>query len=119
MATATSAKPEVFVRKASGLVRVMSPTSAFVYPTPLIESLLALLLFVLLMKLRKFEMPEGKLFFIYLIVNGATRFLVEFIRLNPRVMPGITQAQIIAALFVLTGIIGWVMVERKARTEAR
>jgi amino acid transporter len=31
MATATAAKPEVFVRKASGLVRVMSPFSAFVY----------------------------------------------------------------------------------------
>jgi len=31
MATASAAKPEVFVRKASGLVRVMSPFSAFVY----------------------------------------------------------------------------------------
>ena len=30
MATAT-AKPEVFTRKSSGLVRVMSPYSAFVY----------------------------------------------------------------------------------------
>src|SRR3989337_1564449 len=31
MATATAAAPEVFVRKSSGLVRVMSPSSAFVY----------------------------------------------------------------------------------------
>lgn len=31
MATTTAAKPEVFTRKASGLVRVMSPYSAFVY----------------------------------------------------------------------------------------
>jgi len=31
MATATAAKPEIFVRKSSGLVRVMSPFSAFVY----------------------------------------------------------------------------------------
>ena len=31
MATAAMAKPEVFTRKASGLVRVMSPYSAFVY----------------------------------------------------------------------------------------
>ena len=29
--TATAATPEVFTRKASGLVRVMSPYSAFVY----------------------------------------------------------------------------------------
>ena len=31
MATASTAMPEVFVRKSSGLVRVMSPRSAFVY----------------------------------------------------------------------------------------
>jgi basic amino acid/polyamine antiporter, APA family len=31
MATAATAKPEIFSRKASGLVRVMSPYSAFVY----------------------------------------------------------------------------------------
>src|SRR4030042_2834552 len=31
MATAIAARPEVFTRKASGLVRVMSPYSAFVY----------------------------------------------------------------------------------------
>ena len=95
------------------------PTSAFVYPTPLFESLLTLLLFVLIMKLRKYEMPEGKLFFIYILATGATRFLVEFIRLNPKVVDGITQAQIVAVLYVMTGIIGWVLVERKARAAAR
>jgi amino acid transporter len=31
MTTATASKPEVFTRKASGLVRVMSPFSAFIY----------------------------------------------------------------------------------------
>ncbi len=31
MATAVTATPEVFVRKSSGLVRVMSPSSAFIY----------------------------------------------------------------------------------------
>lgn len=31
MATAATTMPEVFVRKSSGLVRVMSPRSAFVY----------------------------------------------------------------------------------------
>ena len=31
MATASATMPEVFVRKSSGLVRVMSPSSAFVY----------------------------------------------------------------------------------------
>ena len=31
MSTAAASKPEVFTRKASGLVRVMSPFSAFIY----------------------------------------------------------------------------------------
>ena len=31
MSTASASKPEVFTRKASGLVRVMSPFSAFIY----------------------------------------------------------------------------------------
>ncbi|MBI4769263.1 MAG: hypothetical protein HY784_02335 [Chloroflexi bacterium] len=31
MTTVAAAKPEVFTRRASGLVRVMSPYSAFIY----------------------------------------------------------------------------------------
>jgi phosphatidylglycerol:prolipoprotein diacylglycerol transferase len=89
------------------------PTPIPVYPTPLFESFFSLMLVVFLMKLRKREMPAGKLFFIYLILNGASRFLVEFIRLNPKEVWGLTQAQIIAMLFTLTGILGWILVEKK------
>src|SRR3990172_939801 len=45
------------------------PTSAAVYPAPLFESFVSLLFFAFLMKLRKREMPTGKIFFIYLILN--------------------------------------------------
>jgi len=92
------------------------PTSAPVFPTPLFESFISFLIFIFIMKLRKREMPAGKLFFIYLILNGIARFAVEFIRLNPKAAFGLTQAQIIALLFMLTGIIGWILVVRRART---
>ena len=89
------------------------PTSIAVYPTPLFESFFSFMIFIFLMKLRKREMPAGKLFFIYCILNGASRFMVEFIRLNPKVLLGLTHAQITAILFIITGIIGWVLVEKK------
>ena len=63
-------------------------------------------------------MPTGKIFFIYLILNGTARFLIEFIRLNPKELFGLTQAQIVAVLFILTGALGWFMVERRPHKAA-
>ncbi len=91
------------------------PSTAAVFPTPLFESFVSFMFFVLLMKLRKREMPAGKLFFIYMILNGSARFMVEFIRLNPKVALGLTHSQVLGVCFILTGIIGWVLVEKQAR----
>lgn len=92
------------------------PTSLMVFPTPLIESFCSFAIFIILMKLRKFEWPAGKLFFIYCILNGVPRFMIEFIRLNPKVVFGMTQAQIIAILFIITGTIGLFLVQKRAQT---
>jgi len=43
---------------------------------------------------------------------------VEFIRLNPVAAFGLTQAQIIAVFYVLTGILGWILVEKQAKKAA-
>ena len=94
------------------------PTSSYVLPTPMFESFISMLFFIVVLKIRKRDMPDGKLFFIYLILNGSARFSMEFLRLNPKVIMDITQAQIIAILFILTGILGWILVERKSRSEA-
>ncbi len=84
------------------------PTTAEVFPTPLFESFISLMIVILLLKLRKKELQSGKIFFIYLILNGIARFSVEFIRLNPDVAFGLSQAQIVAFFFFATGIIGLV-----------
>lgn len=91
------------------------PSSAAAFPTPLFESFFSFMLFILFMKLRKRDMPAGKIFFIYLILNGSARFVVEFIRLNPVIGFGLTQAQVIAIFYVLTGILGWILVEKQAK----
>ncbi|MCR6720610.1 MAG: prolipoprotein diacylglyceryl transferase [Chitinophagaceae bacterium] len=48
-----------------------------VYPTPLYEVIMALLLFALLWSVRKKLKVPGTLFALYLIVNGLERFLIE------------------------------------------
>jgi phosphatidylglycerol:prolipoprotein diacylglycerol transferase len=47
---------------------------------------------------------KGLIFCGYLILTGIARFLVEIIRINPRVFLGLTNAQIVSILSVLAGI---------------
>ena len=82
------------------------PISSNVYPTPLFESFLSLAFFLILMRLRKVEFKDGSIFFMYLIMNGIARFLIEFIRRNPSALLGFTQAQIIAMVFAAAGAAG-------------
>ena len=45
----------------------------------------------------------GLLFALYLVLAGAERFLVEFIRRNDDVALGLTQAQLISLAMILAG----------------
>lgn len=91
------------------------PSTAAVYPTPLFESALSFIFFFILLQLRTKEIKTGSLFFIYLALNGTARFLIEFIRLNPVVNLGLTQAQLVALLFITTGIAGLVLLNRQVQ----
>ena len=88
------------------------PSSELVYPTPLFEVFASVLILGFMLQLRKKDWPAGKLFFIYLILNGLPRFLVEFIRTNPVMALGLTQAQVVGIFLIITGIIGLFMLER-------
>ena len=88
------------------------PVTVNVFPAPLFESFASLIFFLILMRLRKKEMKTGVIFFIYLIMNGFARFSIEFIRLNPVTSIGFTQAQIVAACFIATGIAGLIFVNK-------
>jgi len=81
-----------------------------VYPTPFYEAILCIGLFFLMWILRKNVALPGLMFCLYLVLCGAERFLVEFIRVNPRYLViglHLTQAQIIAGLMLLGGAIGF------------
>lgn len=78
-----------------------------VYPTPVYETAMAILIFLLLWKLRKRIQIPGLLTAIYLILNGTERFLIEKIRVNNVFNlwgMNVTQAEVISVLLITTGI---------------
>jgi phosphatidylglycerol:prolipoprotein diacylglycerol transferase len=83
------------------------PTTQRVHPTPIYEFLAALLIFWVLWRLGARWMNDGraigKLFGVYLILSGIARFLVEFIRINPRSFFGMTNAQTASLFYLLVG----------------
>jgi prolipoprotein diacylglyceryltransferase len=91
-----------------------------VFPTPLYEVVVGLLLFGLLWAVRKKLKVPGTLFALYLMLNGLERFFVEKIRVNTRMNffgfhP--TQAEVISTLLFLTGLLLWIVLKRKAGRE--
>jgi phosphatidylglycerol:prolipoprotein diacylglycerol transferase len=81
-----------------------------VYPTPLYESILCLIIFFILWIIRKHLSIPGYLFSTYLILNGIERFFIEKIRINTiHEIIGIrlTQAEIIAIVLILLGFLGF------------
>jgi phosphatidylglycerol---prolipoprotein diacylglyceryl transferase len=78
------------------------PIDTPVHPTPIYETLAMGLIALLLWRLRD-RLTNGLLFALYLLLAGAERFLVEFIRRNDDVALGLTQAQLISLAMMLAG----------------
>ncbi len=79
-----------------------------VFPTPLYEFIVCMMLFGVLWMLRKRLNIAGQMFGLYLILNGIERFFIEKIRVNTTYSifgyhP--TQAELISSLLVITGAI--------------
>jgi len=92
-----------------------------VYPTSIYEFIASALLFALLWSLRKHPFKAGWLLMVYVMLNGVERLLIEQIRVNNTFdVFGlvVTQAEVIAALFIAVGIVGVALLTRK-RTPGR
>ena len=85
------------------------PTTQCVHPTPIYEFLGALLIFWWLWRQAKSsaagERSPGWVLGQYFIWTGLARFLVEFIRINPRVWLGLSNAQIASVCSMILGVI--------------
>ena len=89
-------------------VRALVPgaaANAMVQPTPVYEFLFSLALAWLLWRLGTKARPLGWLTGLYLVLSGIGRFLVEFVRLNPRLYWGMSNAQVAALGSVVVGVV--------------
>lgn len=79
-----------------------------VFPTPLYESIVCLILFGVLWFIRKRIHIAGRLTAVYLMMNGVERFLIEKIRVNTTYDFGSfqpTQAELISTILFLGGML--------------
>ncbi len=85
------------------------PTTERVHPTPIYEFLIWLAIAAFLWQLGKKALtgarPKGEVFCAYLILTGVARFLIEFIRINPRSFLGLSNAQTASLVSLVAGAI--------------
>ncbi|MBN2682608.1 MAG: prolipoprotein diacylglyceryl transferase [Bacteroidales bacterium] len=80
-----------------------------VFPTPLYETIMMVVIFTFLWSIRKRISIPGMLFSIFMVLQGFERFLIEKIRVNIEYNlfgMSITQAEIVSFLSIIIGIVG-------------
>ena len=76
-------------------------TICHVHPTQIYECILYFIIFLYLRYLFKYKDFNGEIFFNYLFLVGFSRFLIEFLRLNPKYYLNLSGAQYISLLMIL------------------
>ena len=90
-----------------------------VFPTPFYETITCFLLFLVLWFVRDRFRFAGQLFGFYLVLNGLERFFIEKIRVNTQYhIFGLhpTQAELISALLVISGVVVILLLNRSKAT---
>jgi len=91
--------PEVF--NTEGFQAIYSAgNSIYVHPTQLYESFIYTLIFFYLYKIRQKNTVKGLIILEYFFLAGLSRFLIEFIRLNPAYALGLSGAQFISLFMI-------------------
>jgi phosphatidylglycerol---prolipoprotein diacylglyceryl transferase len=107
------------VHMAKNALVLPTPPNALVQPTPLYELFFALALAWLLWRLGAKARPLGWLTGLYLVVSGVGRFLVEFVRVNPRLYWGMSNAQVAAVGSVVVGLFVMIVARKEGIAEAQ
>ena len=90
-----------------------TPPGVRVHPTPIYELIVGLVIAWWLWKRLAKARPTGEVVGEYLILTGIARFLVEFIRRNPKILLGLSNAQLASLGSVAAGaILIWIAVKR-------
>jgi phosphatidylglycerol:prolipoprotein diacylglycerol transferase len=76
-----------------------------VHPTPIYELLASLVIAWILWRRGATKKPVGQITGEYLVLSGIARFLVEFIRINPKIYWGMSNAQVASLGSVVAGVL--------------
>ena len=83
----------------------LPPTTDRVHPTQLYEMVALLVLAALLIWWRRRRVPDAVVLGRYLLLAGAIRFAIEFLRVNLRVLGPLTIAHLISAGLMMAGLL--------------
>ena len=97
--------------------RGLPPVTVPVHPTQLYETIGLGVIAWLLITWRRAEIADAVVFGRYLVLAGALRFVIEFVRVNRPVVGPLTLAQLFAAAIMLVGL--WFMRSTPNRTSLR
>ncbi|MFN2515857.1 MAG: prolipoprotein diacylglyceryl transferase [Pyrinomonadaceae bacterium] len=102
------------------------PTGAYLHPTQLYESFSMLIVFFFLLWLHKHKRFSGQVFLLYVLLYSVIRFLIEFVRDDPRgdlfgltTLTGLSSSQIISLIVGIGALILLIVRWRKAAGLAR
>lgn len=93
--------------------RGLPPTDVPVHPTQIYEALPLFGLAILLTQLRRRGTPDARVLGAYFLLTGALRFAIEFVRVNERVVAGLSVAHLASLLAVAVGAV--LLTRRPAR----
>ena len=91
------------------------PTTEVVHPTPIYETLALGVATVFLWRIRERVRP-GMLMALYVLIAGAERLLIEFIRRNDALLLGLTIAQLVGVAMIAVAL-GWIALAGGIRGE--
>jgi phosphatidylglycerol:prolipoprotein diacylglycerol transferase len=89
------------------------PPGVRVHPTPIYEFLQSVVIFAILWRIRTIGLAPGAIAWLYLILAGLARFIVEFWRVNPVLAGGLSEAQWISLILMAVG--SGMLVSRRLR----
>jgi len=80
------------------------PTTEYVHPTQIYDTIIMSFVFLFLWGIRKYDFPSGWMFSLFLMIIGFQRFFIEFIRsTTPSFIDGFSQAQLISIVIFVLG----------------
>ncbi len=88
------------------------------HPTQLYSSIVGIIIFIILYVLIRHKRFDGELFSVGIILYSTYRFLNEFLRINPRYLFGLSEAQLISVLLFIIGVIMYAILYRRNKSKS-